>query len=443
MHFKLKYSSRADWFNSEPDELFHFTRLTSFKSILDSNTLRFRKNNYSNDDRDGKISDYIISVIENINTESLKDSKNWLGFSALTKANFKLYEQLNLKKHHNDHLHSMPTMYNLCFSIENNEHMWSEYGDSGNGIALVFSKSLLKRFLDYPSDDNKNKYLFCTCGKVIYDEKTKLEILEDLITNAYEDYCLKFQTEEESDVWSEFFMDLLLCSYFFKDNDWAKENEFRFILLHKSYLEPPSIDDSDNRFIEFNFNGSDNLRKYAIKKLSCKNELYVDSLAGYNIDCLLLDKETKESKKTEPEVIINYEYIKEQVSRFINDSKSNPFYNKNVVFTEKLKGSKYKEFQIIGNLGGWADEKELTIDTDYFIIADSIMKEISIDQSHPLLQELNDKFNVYSKVEKKRIRNYKYKNLQIISEEVFLNHVMRRCDEIKDTVTGKLINSLK
>ena len=189
-------------------------------------------------------------------------------------------------------------MYNLCFSIENNEHMWSEYGDSGNGIALVFSKSLLKRFLDYPNDDNKNKYLFCTCGKVIYDEKTKLEILEDLITNAYEDYCLKFQTEEESDVWSEFFIDLLLCSYFFKANDWANENEFRFILLHKNYLEPPSIDDSDNRFIEFNFNGSDNLRKYAIKYLCCKNESYVDSLADYNVDCLLLEKEEKAHNKS-------------------------------------------------------------------------------------------------------------------------------------------------
>ncbi len=163
-----------------------------------------------------------------------------------------------------------------------------------------------------------------------------------------------------------------------------------------------------------------------------------------NINVKILDSPFKEAKKlSEPEVIVNYEYIKEQVSKFINDSKSNPFYSKNVFFTNQLKGSKYIEFQIIGNLGGWSDDKELTIDTDYFIIADSIMKEISLDENHPLLQELNDKFNVDSVAEKKRIRNYKYKNLQIISEEIFLNHVMRRCNEINDTVTRKLINSLK
>lgn len=145
----------------------------------------------------------------------------------------------------------------------------------------------------------------------------------------------------------------------------------------------------------------------------------------------------------EIEVIVNYEYIKAQVFKFINETKSNSFYDKKVVFTDKLEGSKYKEFQIIGNLGGWADDKELTIDTDYFIIADSIMKEIALDEKHPLLQSLNDLLNVTLAKGKKRILNYKYKNLQIISEDVFLNHVLKRCDEMNDNVTRKLINSLK
>jgi len=162
------------------------------------------------------------------------------------------------------------------------------------------------------------------------------------------------------------------------------------------------------------------------------------------INVKILDSPFKETKKlTESEIIVDSQYINEQVTSFVNNSKSNPFYNKNVVFTTKLKGSKYKEFQIIGNLGGWADDKELTIDTDYFIISDSIINEITVNESHPLLQELNEKLNVYSIAEKKRIRNYKYKNLKIISEKVFLNHVMKRCDEINDRVTEKLINSLK
>lgn len=290
MYFKLYYCSRNDWFNSETDELFHFTKVVPFKSIWDSNALRFRKNNYSNDDRDGKISEYIHFAIESIDPKQLKDTKHWLGFSSLTKSSFELYEHLNINKHPNDHMHSMPTFYNLCFSTENNEHMWSEYGDSGNGIALVFSKSYLKRFLDFPNNENKNKFLFCTCGKVIYDEKTKLEILKDILINAYEVYCLKYPTEDVTEFWQELFSDLLLCSYFFKDIKWVNEKEFRFILLHKRDLTQPSIDDYGNPFIEFNFNGSDNLRKYAIKSIYCKNESYVESFADYNIDCYLLEK---------------------------------------------------------------------------------------------------------------------------------------------------------
>ncbi|MGZ2371420.1 hypothetical protein ACXR6G_16695 [Ancylomarina sp. YFZ004] len=161
----------------------------------------------------------------------------------------------------------------------------------------------------------------------------------------------------------------------------------------------------------------------------------------------ILDEESKESKKTEsesePELIVNYGYIKEQVFKFTKNSKSNPFYNKNVIFTEKLRDSKYKEFQIIGNLGGWGDDKELTIDADYLIISDVIISEIIENDNHLLLNELNEKLNVYSIAEKKRIRNYKFKSLQIISEEVFLNHIMNRCNEINDTVTRKLIDSLK
>lgn len=156
-----------------------------------------------------------------------------------------------------------------------------------------------------------------------------------------------------------------------------------------------------------------------------------------------LEENIADLKKMEIEVIVNYEYIKAQVFKFINETKSNSFYDKKVVFTDKLEGSKYKEFQIIGNLGGWADDKELTIDTDYFIIADSIMKEIALDEKHPLLQSLNDLLNVTLAKGKKRILNYKYKNLQIISEDVFLNHVLKRCDEMNDNVTRKLINSLK
>ncbi|PXY02375.1 hypothetical protein DF185_06930 [Marinifilum breve] len=155
------------------------------------------------------------------------------------------------------------------------------------------------------------------------------------------------------------------------------------------------------------------------------------------------DNQKEKLNKSEPEVIVNVDYFKEQNKIFENTNNSNPFYDKNVLFSKKLKGNKYSEFQIIGNFGGWADDSELTIETDYYIISNTLMNEIKSNPLHPIIENLNNVLNVYSAAEKKKIRNYKYKNLQIISEESFLRFVENRCKEINDTVTLNLINKLK
>jgi hypothetical protein len=150
-----------------------------------------------------------------------------------------------------------------------------------------------------------------------------------------------------------------------------------------------------------------------------------------------IKKVDKDAKK------VDLSYINEHISFFLNNSKSNPFYNKNVFFTDKLKGNKLLEFQIIGNLGGWATDSEFTIDTDYFIISDTFMDEISLEkENHPVLKMLNDKLFTYSKAEKRIINNYKYNDLIIISEDAFLSHVMKRCNIINDNVTKDLILKL-
>ncbi len=285
--FKLKYCSRNNWFDYEPDEIFHFTKLSSVESIMNSNSLRFRKNNYSNDDRDGKIYYYVISAIDSIDSNQLNDTSHWLEFSGMIKSFIELYEHLNLTMRSNDTFLSLPTMYNLCFSTKNNNHMWSKYGNYGKGVAIGFSKSYLKRFLDYPFEYNVGKYFDCTCGKVIYDEISKHEIIEDIILNAYNDYCSLVLPDLKKDCLEEIKTELLLCSYFFKAPSWHEDNEFRFILLHIRSLIPPEIDDFGNRFIQFNFNDTDNLKKYAITKLSVKCESYIDSFTKYNVNCVL------------------------------------------------------------------------------------------------------------------------------------------------------------
>lgn len=154
-------------------------------------------------------------------------------------------------------------------------------------------------------------------------------------------------------------------------------------------------------------------------------------------------KKKENPNKSEPEVIVDIDYLYMQNSIFKSTKKSNPFYDKEVLFSDKLLGNKYVEFQIIGNLGGWANDRELTLETEYYIISNSIIAEIINNPNHPIVEKLNETLNVYSQTEKKRILNYRYKKLQIISEEVFLNHVIKRCEEINDTVTMKLITKLK
>lgn len=145
----------------------------------------------------------------------------------------------------------------------------------------------------------------------------------------------------------------------------------------------------------------------------------------------------------EPEIIVDIDYLKLQDTLFHQSQKSNPFYNKNVVFSDKLLGNKYLKFQIIGNLGGWVNETELSKEVDFFIISKSLKDEIENNSSHPFLEQLNSLLNVYSITEKKKIRNYKFKKLQIISEESFLKFIAKRCKEIDDRATMTLIDKIK
>ena len=73
---------------------------------------------------------------------------------------------------------------------------------------------------------------------------------------------------------------------------------------------------------------------------------------------------------------INEKSINEYSKIFLEQSKSNQFYNKNVFFTENLRGSKYNQFQVIGNLGGFPTQTEFIGDTDFFIISDFDFEEM-------------------------------------------------------------------
>lgn len=118
---------------------------------------------------------------------------------------------------------------------------------------------------------------------------------------------------------------------------------------------------------------------------------------------------------------------------FIEQSKNNQFYDKNVFFTENLRGSKYNYFQVIGNLGGFATQTEFIGDTDFFIISDFDFEELKNGNISKELKELEKNYNSKGK---------KHTKLKILTERVFLEHIHKRCLEINDQVTLKLIKDL-
>ena len=118
--------------------------------------------------------------------------------------------------------------------------------------------------------------------------------------------------------------------------------------------------------------------------------------------------------ETQDHITIDNNTIDKFSDDFLTTSKSNPFYDKNICFTQGLRTTKYIEFQIIGNLGGWANDYEFNTETDYYIIADSLIEDLQTGRKDEQLQQLEKKINAKGK---------KHLKLKIISETAFLKHV--------------------
>ena len=118
---------------------------------------------------------------------------------------------------------------------------------------------------------------------------------------------------------------------------------------------------------------------------------------------------------------------------FLEKSKPNQFYDKNVFFSKKIRGSKYNQFQVIGNLGGVPTDAEFSSDTDFFIISDFIIEELKRGIKDEQLIELEKKLNSKGK---------KHTKLKVLTEKVYLKHIHERCLNINDQATLHLIREL-
>ncbi|MFC2186370.1 hypothetical protein ACFCT7_03555 [Fulvivirgaceae bacterium LMO-SS25] len=92
-------------------------------------------------------------------------------------------------------------------------------------------------------------------------------------------------------------------------------------------------------------------------------------------------------------IILNADVIDKYSVNFLENSELNPFYDKNIFFTQGLRASKYIEFQILGNLGGRANDYSFDIKTDFYIVADKLINDLYNGIKDAQLQQLEIELN--------------------------------------------------
>lgn len=137
--------------------------------------------------------------------------------------------------------------------------------------------------------------------------------------------------------------------------------------------------------------------------------------------------------KTKDQIILDIDTINQFSNEFLSTSNLNPFYNKNIYLSQGLRTIKYTEFQILGNLGGWANDYEFNTQTDFYVIADSIIHDLKNGKKDNQLSLLEMKINDKGK---------KYENLKIIHETAFLIQVKKLCDTLGDNATLNLLKRI-
>jgi len=97
------------------------------------------------------------------------------------------------------------------------------------------------------------------------------------------------------------------------------------------------------------------------------------------------------------QILIDTEYIENRNSYFLLNSKPNIFYGKNVFFTEGLNEFRFVYFQIIGNLGGTANDFDFSVQTDFYIIANSLIDRLKNGIRDIQIEDLERKLNAKGK----------------------------------------------
>lgn len=201
--------------------IYHYTSSEAMFKIISNKKIWFSNVNCLNDESERK---YIYTLLK----QCIKSKK----LNSMFKE--EILKVCEMMESEQEEVCYASTLYNLknkfiaSFSLNSDSlSLWNYYTKTKNmlGYSIDFN---LEDFLETTNSTNKY-YLY---GKVIYEERDQLEILNLMIDDYNEEFCKFLNGDEEvhrSFLISEFIMIIHMFGLFFKHPAYALEQEFRFI----------------------------------------------------------------------------------------------------------------------------------------------------------------------------------------------------------------------
>ena len=202
----------------QPEELYHYTSLSTLQKILEKKQLRFTNRAYLNDKTEGI---YVLSLCKEKINELWPSEWKEGACGRNTKKYFCEYIDGKIAEFDTELFQS----YQVSFSYKSDSlSMWNYYAQGG-GCNLQFSKDFMETFRSKLGDPAGMPLVFLY-GNVIYNSETQLSILKDIFAK-FEPYGLYPSTKA---LYFCMTYCILKMGSFFKHPSFEDERESRIVL---------------------------------------------------------------------------------------------------------------------------------------------------------------------------------------------------------------------
>lgn len=130
-------------------------------------------------------------------------------------------------------------------------------------------------------------------------------------------------------------------------------------------------------------------------------------------------------------ITINENLIEKDITYLIEKASLNYLYGKDIYFSSGIGKGKYLLYQMIGNLGAFANDYKIDNSINIFIMSDSLYEEMRIGNKVEGLKLLERKLNS---------KGQPLKDILIITESALIKFIKKRSVYYRDEITQSLID---